>query len=366
MSQSLPESDRQEECLKAVQKYCQEEISSIANTLDQSPEALYKAVLGLGQHHWLALRLPCEWGGMGLSAIAFWRFQILLARYSGALCFLQAQHQGAATLLLKSSNQFLKESYLPHLSSGNKLLGVGFSQLRRLGEPVMKAIPMPGGYQLNGVVPWVTGAGIFQDFIVGASLPNGEAVYGLVPLQEGQQIGGGWLKLSKPLDLAAMNSTRTAIASFENWFLEEDLVISRQPPGAIHGQDRHNVLNHGFFALGCGWAALDILEAAAKKKTFPFLFKAFHHWKSQLTCLEEKMLNSLDSSILYEEQLRWRSQAITLAGKCAHTAVAVSSGEANLLAHPAQRVYREALMFTVSGQTTDVMEATLKELCNQG
>ena len=71
MSQSLPESDRQEECLKAVQKYCQEEISSIANTLDQSPEALYKAVLGLGQHHWLALRLPCEWGGMGLSAIAF-------------------------------------------------------------------------------------------------------------------------------------------------------------------------------------------------------------------------------------------------------------------------------------------------------
>jgi hypothetical protein len=96
------------------------------------------------------------------------------------------------------------------------------------------------------------------------------------------------------------------------------------------------------------------------------LFKAFHHWKSQLTCLEEKMLNSLDSSVFYEEQLRWRSQAITLAGKCAHTAVAVSSGEANLLAHPAQRVYREALMFTISGQTTDVMEATLKELCNQG
>ena len=149
MSQSLPESDRQEEFLQKVQNYCQEEISSIANTLDQSPEALYKAVLGLGQHHWLALRLPCEWGGMGLS-------------------------------------------------------------------------------------------------------------------------------------------------------------------------------------------------------------------------LEEKMLNSLDSSILYEEQLRWRSQAITLAGKCAHTAVAVSSGEANLLAHPAQRVYREALMFTISGQTTDVMEATLKELCNQG
>jgi hypothetical protein len=40
MSQSLPESDRQEEFLETVQNYCQEEISSIANTLDQSPEAL--------------------------------------------------------------------------------------------------------------------------------------------------------------------------------------------------------------------------------------------------------------------------------------------------------------------------------------
>jgi len=69
MSQPLPESDRQEEFLEVVQNYCQEEISSIANTLDQSPEALYKAVLGLGQHHWLALHLPCEWGGMGLSQV---------------------------------------------------------------------------------------------------------------------------------------------------------------------------------------------------------------------------------------------------------------------------------------------------------
>ncbi|WP_041237645.1 hypothetical protein [Gloeothece citriformis] len=63
-----------------------------------------------------------------------------------------------------------------------------------------------------------------------------------------------------------------------------------------------------------------------------------------------------------EERLPLRAWAINLAGRCARAAVAVSSGAANGLDHPAGRVYREALLFTVTGQTTAVMEATLEQL----
>lgn len=51
--------------------------------------------------------------------------------------------------------------------------------------------------------------------------------------------------------------------------------------------------------------------------------------------------------------------------RCANAAITVSSGAANYQDHPAQRVYREALVFAVSGQTTAVMEATLAELIRQ-
>jgi len=42
--------------------------------------------------------------------------------------------------------------------------------------------------------------------------------------------------------------------------------------------------------------------------------------------------------------------------------VVVSSGAANGTLHPAGRVYREALVYTVSGQTKDVMVATLDRI----
>jgi hypothetical protein len=64
----------------------------------------------------------------------------------------------------------------------------------------------------------------------------------------------------------------------------------------------------------------------------------------------------------WEERLQLRSWAINLAQRCASAAVTVSSGAANYRYHAAQRVYREALVFTVSGQTTAVMEATLAQL----
>jgi hypothetical protein len=60
--------------------------------------------------------------------------------------------------------------------------------------------------------------------------------------------------------------------------------------------------------------------------------------------------------------LHLRAWAIDLAVRCAHAAVTVSSGAANYSNHAAQRVYREAIVFTVSGQTTAVMEATLNRL----
>jgi hypothetical protein len=64
----------------------------------------------------------------------------------------------------------------------------------------------------------------------------------------------------------------------------------------------------------------------------------------------------------FEQKLKLRAQTINLAQRCTHAAIIASSGAANVMEHPAQRVYREALMFTVFGQTTAGMEATLEQL----
>ncbi|HAA29952.1 MAG TPA: acyl-CoA dehydrogenase [Cyanobacteria bacterium UBA8553] len=349
--------------LESAESYLRESVAPLASEIDREPEALRSALRGMGDRCLLALKVPTIWGGAAVSEETYRRFQQLVPRYSAALAFLQTQHQSAAEMLANSENESIKQQYLPYMSTGQVLVGVGFSQLRRQGDPPVKAIPVKGGYQLQGEVPWVTGFGFFKDFIVGAALPDGRAVYGMVPLVETVQEARGTIVVSQPIELGAIASTNTVTATLTNWFLPEEYVVFVKPAGAIHQNDKKNVLYHGFSALGCARAGLDILESAATTKQQPFIKQALDSLNQELHRCQTAMIQALPpNSQPWEEQLQLRAWAINLAQRCANAAVIVSSGAANYRYHAAQRVYREALVFTVSGQTTAVMEATLARL----
>lgn len=349
--------------LELTASYLQKSVTPIANKIDRDSDTLFQALKGLGELSVLTLRIPPEWGGAGANEETFQSFQELVARYSGALAFLQTQHQSAGGMILEGRNSSLMQAYLPRMSNGEVLLGIGFSQLRREGDPVILAAPVDGGYLLNGFVPWVTGWGLFSEFIVAATLPDGRAVFGIVPLVETYQETGGNITFSQPLELAAMTSTNTVTASLNNWFLASDRIVSIKPPGWIHENDKKSVLRSTFLAMGCANAGLDILETAANHKSIPFITDAFDSLSQELSrCRTAIKAAEKHPSLNLDEKLQLRAKAIDLAARCAHAAVTVSSGAANYINHPAQRVYREALVFTVTGQTTAVMEATLKQL----
>ena len=362
MQLKLDSQTKEKQKLEIAEDYFQE-IASQAALIDKDSNALKEALKGMGDRNLLALRVPKRWGGAEFSELDYRCFQMAIARYSGALAFLQTQHQSAAYLLAKSGNESLKQEYLPEMGTGKILVGVGFSQLRRLGEPLMKAKPVTGGYELEGEVPWLTGWGFFSDVIIGAILPDGGEIYAMVPLQETQQELGGKISFSAPMELAVMGSTNTVSAKLSGWFERSDLLVSLKPSGSIHESSKKNVLHHGFFALGCARAGLDILEVAYQKKQLSFIQEAFNALDRQVINCRQEMLQatSLESKF-FEEKLKLRARAINLAGRCSQAAVIVSSGAANNNEHPAQRVYREALLFSVSGQTTAVMEASLSNL----
>ncbi|MEQ8973828.1 MAG: acyl-CoA dehydrogenase family protein [Coleofasciculus sp. C1-SOL-03] len=383
--------------LDVTEAYLREIVAPRASEIDQDTEALRIALKGLGDRHLLALKVPQDWGGAEVNPVTFFHFQQRVSRYSGALAFLQTQHQSAGGFLAKSDNETLKQRYLPRMGRGEALVGVGFSQLRRTGNPPVKATPVDGGYQITGNVPWVTGFGLFGDFVIGATLPDGRELYGIVPFTSTEQGVGRAIAFSQPMALAAMNSTNTVSASLTDWFLPNESVLFLRKAGAIHAADQKNVLNHGFFALGCAKAGLDIIAAAYQRKQLEFIQKAFDHLNAEVLDCEAAMIAALSANSADTEDqengggdeggfrnirvttndnsetrpymgkkrpqsLQLRAWAINLAGRCTNAAVTVSSGAANLQSHAAQRVYREAVVFTVSGQTTAVMEATLAQL----
>lgn len=289
----------------------------------------------------------------------FRRFQEEVARASGALAFLQTQHQSAVSMIAKSHNEQLKRAYLPGMSNGEKRVGIGFSQLRRPGPPMVTATPDGTGFRINGHVPWVTGLTFFPEFMIAGSMPDGRAVFGIVPFEPRPGI-----TFSDPMRLAAMESCLTVTGDFHDWVMPAEMVVDIKPEGWITRNDQINITLQGFFALGCARGGIDVLWELQKKRGDSVISEAAIALQLEIDNCREAMIDAqaCGSEETTDQKLQLRAWAIDLAMRCAHAAIAATGGAANALSHPAQRLMREALVYTVSAQTVPVRHATLRRL----
>lgn len=349
--------------LSEIEDFLRNEVAPFAQEMDRDPVVLRKALLGMAARNFLALKRPPEYGGPNISDAENRAFQFLVARYSGALAFLQTQHQGVVGIIAGGHSQALKDEYLPQMGDGRKLVGVGFSQLRRPGPPIMRAVQTEGGFLLNGHVPWVTGFSFYSEFMIGAALPDGQAVFGLVPLVDGPGV-----QVSPPMNLCAFNAAMTVTVDLSDFFLADSRVAVIRPAGWIQNSDAINIAQQGAFAMGCAQAALDILEKNVEKRKLcvggEVLEQLTTEMKTLIAATEDSQ--SRVSEDTTEERLKVRAWQIEFAARCALSAVVSTSGAANSLQHPAQRVYREAMVFSVTAQTGPIMDATLRRVAENG
>lgn len=348
---------KESEILRQGEEYLKENVLPCSHLLDKDSNLLAEKFTSFSQvnPHFLYLRLTSPWGGINFSNGAFYSWQIMMAKYSGAFSFLQTQHQSAIALLVKSKNELVKEKYLTLAKGKNWFCGVGFSHLRKEGKPLVTATPQKGGYLLNGFIPWITGYGIFNHFIIGATLPHGDELYGILPFQSSSS-----LRFSQPLSLCAMNSTNTVTGEINQLFLPSDEILTINPRGSLQIRDQENVLHHGFFPLGCSQASLEIIYRNYQSFKLPEIEKTYQDLCQQEQNLRGGMLEMIvGNSNDFPRKLQLRVEAINLAYRCAIIAVLTSKGKANMEDDQANRVYREALVYGVSGQTLDVLRCTI-------
>ncbi|GAB4340806.1 MAG: acyl-CoA dehydrogenase family protein [Cyanophyceae cyanobacterium] len=334
------------------------DIDPIAAQLDHDAIALAAAFRGLGARGWLGLRVPKELGGLGLSDRAYGQVRELLARHSGALAFLQAQHQSAAAIVAASDNTALRDRYLPDLCWGRRSLGISFSHLRRSGEPVLRAEPTASGdgYHLTGSAPWITGWGCFSESVVAATLPDGAILLALIPLDENAD--RATLHFSDPLPLAAMAATQTVSARCDRHFIPRDRCLGARPADWIRQLDRRNVMAGAFFALGCAAAALDCLGGTRDRNPWLTTHPALGRLTRSLTTCRHNLYH-LPPDAPWEHRLNLRANAIAIAFRATQAAIIAAGGAANGQHHRAQRLYREAVVFAVTGQTPAIAQASL-------
>jgi alkylation response protein AidB-like acyl-CoA dehydrogenase len=328
-----------------------------AEAIDQNLPALREALAELGRRGYLGLRIPREFGGLEFGPMEFRRFQEASARASGALAFVESQHQSACGLLVRSPNAPLRARVLPRLARGEESSAIAFSHLRRSGPAALTATPVSGGYRLDGRLPWVTGWGLFTHCATAAALPDGRVLFAYHPLAASASLAP-----SKPLDLAAMAVTQTVEVEVKGLVVPESDVIDLHPATWIQENDRIAVALQSPLALGCAGAALAVLRREAARKRRPAMLDAAAALERELESVREEAYRAMEENVDFARSLFARSAAIEFAGRAAHAAVVAAAGAGNVMGHPAQRVYREALAFSVLALLPPIQDAALERL----
>jgi alkylation response protein AidB-like acyl-CoA dehydrogenase len=348
--------------LQAALDFLKQEVAPKAEILDQSPQALAETLDNMGEKSLMALKAPRNLGGPEITEEEFRHFQEEAARASGTFAFLQTQHQSACGLIAGGENKALAHEYVPQMVTGEKRVGIGFSQLRRPGEPIMRAEPTETGYTLSGHVPWVTGWSFYPEFLVGATLPDGRALFAVVPLTAQPKV-----KIGEPMRLASMMAAQTVTVDFVGFEVDHSRVAMIRGADWIANNDRINIALQGSFAIGCALAGLDVLRHSVERRGQHFLHETLGALSRELDEVRAN-LQAAKADVSEQtspERLKLRAWLIDLMFRCAQAGIVANSGGANSLSHPAQRVYREALVFSVSAQTTAIMEATLNRLVRE-
>jgi len=221
--------------LEEFERFLIERVAPRAAEMDREPEVLHSIFEEFKQQGGLTIRMPVDIGGRMLSDRSYAAFRILLARYGGALSFLQAQHQVAVTWLTRAPSQDDMGSMYQRVLEDGIALGIGFL------SPRHRALEIEhdgAGFTLSGQLPWVTGHGFLQH-VVTSFEHEGKRHFTLLPFRDCTR-ESGQLSFSEPVSLIVFNALNTVQARLDRWPVPHDQIFLSRPVDAQQEPERHN------------------------------------------------------------------------------------------------------------------------------
>ena len=328
----------------AARRVAAEVLAPAAEATDRAAAVPRSHLDALGQSGLCGLYCPPE-----PSAAAAREVFEALAGACGVTFFVWVQHHAPVRMLARSPNAALRERHADDLCSGRVLGGVAFAYLRRPGPPAVVGRRVPGGWRVDGEAPWVTSWGVAGLFSVAARVGD-DVVYVFVRGEPTPQV-----RPSEPLALAAMGASATVRLTFDDLFVPDADVVAEMSYADWQAFDRLTTAQPNPAAFGIAATCVRLLgdedPAAAR------LFGAeVDECRARSYALADS--GDADVSALVEV----RAEGLALAIRTATALVAAVGGRAMALDHPAQRLLREAVFFTIQAQTPELRRATLDQL----
>lgn len=312
--------------------------------LDDEPALLnqiYHAWIKTGAHK---LFIPTALGGLGGDRATWLRYNVLIAQHSGALLFLQAQHQ-IVIQTLKALSTENADHFLQTIAKNE----IGFAYCGKVGETALRGGAQPNGFNVTGTLPWVTGFQYYDQ--VFTQFTQDDTVYYItLPFKETQTAQGSII-LTPVIDTIAFKSVNTVGMKVKDWFVPNEAIIEKRPitdmPKIAHPAP--------FNFLGAAIALLNI-ASQGKYAQLPEAKKAAASLQAQC----EHYQNRIEQSEPDQHQLRAVGQKLSV--QCAEFARFTTGAMSMQSTHPINRLIKEIWQYTVSGLSEKQVAAYMKAL----
>ncbi len=300
-----------------------------AYQLDQDPKLLGQAYEDLVEIGGLRLLIPESCGGLGGERQEWIRYNIEMAGCSGALLFLQAQHQFTVDILNRLLPDERISQALCHLAEKNEGVGIAVSSSRKN----LVAQRQSGGWELSGELPWVTGYG-FLDRILIAFCVDNQDYFGFFAFDQTGAVTASSIKAT-----AIYNSTRTVGVTLNRYFIAaQDIIAVRQKEPDVM---REHPTLYNFTG-----AAKALLKLSKQGK----------HFSSEQAAARHRQLEA-DWQAFYQNVLNGpaenpyalRAKALLIAEECALFARLMHGASGVLETAPIMRLSREIWQYAVAG-----------------
>jgi len=168
--------DRQRELRDTLIELCEKEMRANAKVSDDELKFPRRNLELLGEHGFLALTVPTEYGGLGEDHVAYAMTCETIARYgcaSTAMCYVM--HIGAVNAIMLRATEALIDRYIRPLNSG-KIGTLSYSDPEtgsHFWYPISSGAERSnGGYNVRKKASWTTSGGFADFYVVQTTSPD--------------------------------------------------------------------------------------------------------------------------------------------------------------------------------------------------
>jgi butyryl-CoA dehydrogenase len=318
-----------------------EQLEMAAENADRLPDWPASSWAVLKESGALGWSIPQKFGGSELGQVELLSGLEELAACCLTTTFVLSQREAAIRHLLRGPPH-LQERFLPGLAIGDQFATVGLSQLstsRQHQGPALRATFLATGrLQLDGEIPWVTGADQAAAMVVGATLADFTQLLVVIP---NQPLTG---LIDPPLPLAALVGSRTSLVHCREVTVDPDCLLAG-PSESVLGKVGGGGLETSCLAIGLASSAIGFMEREAGAR--PDLLPVTERFGMALHEHRQRLHELAVTSASAEQTLALRLDCTKLALRATQACLMVAKGVGFVAPHAAQRWARQALFFLV-------------------